>query len=321
MQFGFSQDCCDLIFQCVSTTSIAVLLNGKPCQFFKPIRGLRDGDPLSPYLFILCMEVFPRLILANEASKHVHGIKMTRNSQPISHLLFVDDCLLFAKADLEECRNLLNIIEQFSKASGQLIYFNKSGLFFSKKVHPRHQRMMSRLLKIKKINIKDAYLGDPLFIDKSKLKTFNALIEKMENKIQGWRSKILTHASRIVLIRHVLSSIPTFQMGCFRFPKKLTKKMNDIQRDFWWGKDSNSKGVYIKSYSFLCKPIARGGLGFREPIRPTLPGFLRWIEDYWMNLILYGQKILRPNTSLNALPLMQSRPRRVLGFGLVLEKV
>lgn len=135
-------------------------------------------DPLSPYLFILCMEVFSRLLSHLETKKKVQGIKLTPKATP-SSLFFADDLLLFTKADLDSCKNLLESIQMFIKASGQAINFTKSGLFFSKKVHNKHQGIICRLMKIKQINIKDTHLGMPLFVDRSKLKFFDIIIEKM----------------------------------------------------------------------------------------------------------------------------------------------
>lgn len=148
--FGFSEHWCKLIYQCLSTSSIVVLLNGQPCSEFKPSRGIRQGDPLSPYLFILCMEVFSRLLSHLQNTKQVQGIKLTPKSPPISHLFFADDLLLFTKADLGSCKNLLEAIHTFSVASGQVINFEKSGLFFSKKVHNKHIGIICRMMKIKK---------------------------------------------------------------------------------------------------------------------------------------------------------------------------
>lgn len=170
--FGFNNEVCQLIEQCISTTFISVLLNGTPGASFKPSRGLRQGDPLSQYLFIICMKIFSRLLLNQEHKKLLHGVKIAPKSEPISHLFFAHDCLLFLKVDLVECRNLLDTIYIFSKASGQIINFEKSGVFFSKKVEPKHKRMMSKLLKINQIDLKDSYLGAPLFPDRSKIKTF-----------------------------------------------------------------------------------------------------------------------------------------------------
>ena len=85
---GFSQKWQNLIFNCISTVSFSVLLNGSPCQKFHPQRGLHQGDPLSPYLFILCAEVFSGLLNKAQAEKGLHGIEIARGAPRINHLFF-----------------------------------------------------------------------------------------------------------------------------------------------------------------------------------------------------------------------------------------
>lgn len=114
------------------------------------------------------MDIFSRLMLSQEHNILLDGVKITPKSEHISHPFLAYDCLLFVKDNLVECRNLLTTIYLFSKASCQLINFEKSGIFFSKKVQHKHQRIMSKLLKIKYISLKDPYLASPIFMDKSK---------------------------------------------------------------------------------------------------------------------------------------------------------
>lgn len=85
---GFCDFFCDMIFECISTVSTSSLLNGLPGETFKPERGLRQGDPLSPYLFIVCMESFSRALLQAENGNHIHGIQMNQNFPSIFHLFF-----------------------------------------------------------------------------------------------------------------------------------------------------------------------------------------------------------------------------------------
>ncbi|XP_026377760.1 uncharacterized protein LOC113272068 [Papaver somniferum] len=118
-KLGFCNKWCNLINQCINTTSVFILLNGSSCQPFNPSRGLRQGDPISPYLFILCMEGFSRMLCKAESMKKIHGIKPSIYSPSINHLLLADDCLLFCKGKDQEIRNLLDIINKFSAASGQ----------------------------------------------------------------------------------------------------------------------------------------------------------------------------------------------------------
>ncbi|XP_026451285.1 uncharacterized protein LOC113351535 [Papaver somniferum] len=92
----------------------------------------------------------------------------------------------------------------------------------------------------------------------------------MESKSKGWKSLVLPQICRAVLNRVVLSSILNYLMGCFLLPIGITNKIDAIQRDFWWGKDSGGRGFYPRAWPYLCKPIAKGGLGFRNAHRFNL---------------------------------------------------
>lgn len=100
--FGFNDKWINWVMQCISTVSFSILINGGPMGFFNPMRGLRQGDPLSPFLFILGAEVLSRLIQKAEESGAIHGIKAARGCQAISHLQFVDDLLIFSQANQDE---------------------------------------------------------------------------------------------------------------------------------------------------------------------------------------------------------------------------
>lgn len=128
-KLGFSSQWCNLVNQCISTVSASVLLNWVPCEQFSPSKGLRQGDPLSPYLFIIRMEMLSRAISNAEERNLIHGIKFGPTAPSISHLLFSEDLLIFSKASKSESENILSILNEFSLASSQLINMEKSGIF------------------------------------------------------------------------------------------------------------------------------------------------------------------------------------------------
>lgn len=130
-RMAFPQKFRHWIMQCVSTVSYSLLINGEPSRKFKPLCGLRQGDPLSPYLFILVMEAFSRLIAYAESQGLIEGIKISRSSPPISHLFFADDSLLFFKAKPQSCATVKSLITEFSKLPGEVINFSKSVIMFS----------------------------------------------------------------------------------------------------------------------------------------------------------------------------------------------
>ncbi|MCH90195.1 retrotransposon protein putative unclassified, partial [Trifolium medium] len=131
---GFPLKMINTILKCVSTVSFSILINGVPSNPFSPQRGLRQGDPLSPYLFIICANVFSELISKAQSQNLIHGAKISNGAPEISHLLYADDSLLFCRANKEEVSVMQNIIDKYQRASGQLVNIHKSEMIFSKGV-------------------------------------------------------------------------------------------------------------------------------------------------------------------------------------------
>lgn len=111
---------CQIIFHCISTSAISLLLNGAPCKPFTPTRGLQQGDSLSLYIFIICMDALSRLFMQAESRKLIHGVKPARGGPSVSHLFFADDILLFLKAKTSEIKHAHDILIRFINASGQV---------------------------------------------------------------------------------------------------------------------------------------------------------------------------------------------------------
>ncbi|XP_026433772.1 uncharacterized protein LOC113331256 [Papaver somniferum] len=259
-QIGFSPQWCNLIHQCISTTSMVVLVNGSPGKFFKPSRGLRQGDPLSPYLFLFCMESLSRYLTHAETQQQIQGIKICKDAPAINHLLFVDDCMIFCKANMQECNNLIQIFYEFGKSSGKLINFSKFGIFFSKNTAPDIDDNISNTMKVQRINTYDKYLRSPLFTTKSKIQAFNLCVYKLKFRFAGWKTNLST-AGKMTVIQSVTSTSSIYQMNCFKIPKTTCNEINAIQRDFFWNKEQDkSEGLYYFAWDGVNKPKELGGL-------------------------------------------------------------
>jgi hypothetical protein len=110
---GFPQNITNIIMNCVSTVTFAILINGRCSKSFSPQRGLRQGDPLSPYLFILCADVLSHLITNAKNEKKIKGVKVAHGAPEITHLFFADDSLMFCRANNGEVTHLTNIITTY----------------------------------------------------------------------------------------------------------------------------------------------------------------------------------------------------------------
>ena len=107
-----------LIMSCISSVSYSVLLNGQPVGFIKPERGLRQSDPLSPYLFLMCAMGLQSLLHSAEMEGHIQGVAICLNGPRVSHLFFADDSILFCRAKEEECQKILDILAIYERGSG-----------------------------------------------------------------------------------------------------------------------------------------------------------------------------------------------------------
>ena len=147
------------IVQCITTVSYSVLVNGEPTKSFKPSAGLRHGDPLSPYLFILCMETLSTKLCASQITKEMQGIKIARTAPSLSHLFFAGDALFFFKAIPKNCWFLKSLLQEFCEKSGELINYEKSQVMFSPNTPRRFIKLMRKPLGVKNSNSFGTYLG------------------------------------------------------------------------------------------------------------------------------------------------------------------
>jgi hypothetical protein len=174
---GFPSNLVQTIMRCVSSVSFSILVNGQPSQKFKPNRGIRQGDPLSPYLFILCADVFSNMISNKQNQSLINGLAIAQSTPKISHLFFADDSLIFCKAKKEEATQLKAIFEEYQRISGQQINMEKSEMTFSPKLYHHIKEEFHDILPLPITNNITKYLGMPTQIGHSKHVVFNFIMD------------------------------------------------------------------------------------------------------------------------------------------------
>ncbi|GAU35043.1 hypothetical protein TSUD_30090 [Trifolium subterraneum] len=261
---NFPQTMVNTIMKCVSTVSFSILVNGTPTNTFFPKRGLRQGDPISPYLFIICADVLSALITKAQQSKLVHGVKVAPGAPEITHLFFADDSLMFCRANKEETSQIRSIITQYQQASGQLVNYHKSELIFSKKVPQTMKQTIHHILPMAIVDHYSKYLGRPTYIGRSKTQVFNFIQDKIWKKLKGWKENYLSFAGRGTLIKAVAQAIPTYLMSTFIIPKGLCDQMESMMSRFWWGSNVDKRKIHWVSWKKTCKQKKTGGMGFRD---------------------------------------------------------
>ena len=141
VNLGFNNKLIDLIMHCVSYVSYLVIINGETFGNITPTKGIRQGDPLSLYLFLLYVEGLSALIHEAARNQPISRISICRGCPIITHLFFADDSLLFCKTKAHECQKLVSILKNYEAASGQKIYTDKSSVFFSPNTPIRNKRL------------------------------------------------------------------------------------------------------------------------------------------------------------------------------------
>ena len=263
-QMGFHQKWISLMTECISTISYSILVNGEPHGYIQPSRGLRQGDPLSPYLFLLCAEGLHSLIHKARLVGDIQGISLCRGGPRITHLFFADDSLLFSKATPRACETIQSILSQYENASGQQVNREKTAIYFSKHTPEASQNDIKEALEVPIIRQYEKYLGLPSFVGRNRSESLTQIKERVWQKLKGWKEKLLSQAGREILIKAVAQAIPTYSMSCFRLPSKLCTDLESMVRRFWWSNKTDQRKIHWIAWRKLCQPKNKGGLGFRD---------------------------------------------------------
>lgn len=118
---GFSDSWVNMVMKCITTVSFSVRVNRVFSDIFKPTMGIRQGNPISAYLFLLCAKGLTSMLKNSGPNYTARGLKVSQHAPWISHLLFVDDCLIFMKATGSNAQFIVDILDDYHKGSGQLV--------------------------------------------------------------------------------------------------------------------------------------------------------------------------------------------------------
>jgi hypothetical protein len=176
---GFGERWIALIMMFVRTVKYSVIVNGNPCGIITPSRGIRQGDPISPYLFLICAEALSAMITRANGDERLTGVPTSKRGPRISHLFLVDDNLLFCRATLMQWNHLSSILKVYEEASGQKMNENKTAIFFSKNTTETDKEQIQGVAGIPTNHRYDTYLGLPALMGRSRTKAFKSITERV----------------------------------------------------------------------------------------------------------------------------------------------
>lgn len=197
LALGFHQKWVHLIMKCVTTVTYSVLINDQPHGLITPQRGLRQGDPLSPFLFVLCAEGLPHLLSQAEREGKITGLRFGAHGPSIHNLLFADDCLFTCRAEESQCLHLMDILRKYGLVTGQVINPSKSSIMFGKGVLDESKTMVKQTLGISKEGRKQNTLGSRRVLQGQKSSFFHTSKRSLESGSQaGMQKHFLREAKR-----------------------------------------------------------------------------------------------------------------------------
>eukprot|EP00253_Pinus_taeda_P019452 PITA_19452 len=261
---GFRYDFVKWIMSCVSSSSIAVLINGAASNFFNPERGLRQGCPLSPLLFLLAAKGISLMIHDAKRQGTLKGIEVAENLW-VTHLLFVDDIIMFSNGSLEDCKTIKRILDLFLKAIGLCINERKSSLTSSGLSEDMvHSVKMVLNFDVKTLEDTFKYLGFLLKPDNYRIKDWTWILAKIESKLKHWSFRWLSRAGRLVLIKSVLMAVPVFWASLTWVPKGVLSQIDKVCSRFLWAGSKSEKVTPWIAWDKVARPKEWGGWGIKN---------------------------------------------------------
>ncbi|KAK3226139.1 hypothetical protein Dsin_006001 [Dipteronia sinensis] len=241
-KLGFSSKWVGLIMRYISSVTYSVLINGEVCGNIIPTRGLRQGDPLSFFIFLICAEGLTSLLHQAQIRGDISGFQCSRGGLVITHLFFADDSLIFTKANEKNCVSIKEILAVYWRASGQAINFAKSAMCISHSFSVLEGQALVSRVGIKLVECHKNYLGLPCFTGRSKRKIFASIVDRVWGKIKRWGEK-----------------------NAFCGRKRDSSQNGDSGNLVLCHEHVPiTSGLNQGNSQHLCKPKSEGGLGFQD---------------------------------------------------------
>ncbi|GJV38840.1 RNA-directed DNA polymerase, eukaryota [Tanacetum coccineum] len=289
--FGFGSKWCSWIRGCLHSGMASVLLNGSPTFEFQFHCGLKQGDPLAPYLFILIMESLHLSLSRAIEAGIFKGIKIG-SSLNISHLFYADDAVFIGEWSIANLSGITHILHCFSLLSGLSINLKKSHLLG---VGIRSEDVNAAALYFGCSTMKTPfkYLGVMVGGNSSTFQAWDDTIGKLKARLSNWKLKTLSVGGRLTLLKSVLGSTPIYNMSIYKVPKSVLQTMESIRRNFFNGVQCDERKIVWIKWAKVLASKKYGGLGVSSFYALNRALLFKWVwrfisrdNSLWCRLIM-----------------------------------
>lgn len=282
---GFNEVARDLIFRNICSIAYSFYINGEIVGRVNATRGVRQGDPLSPLLFVLAQQVLSLNLQKLINTGRIGSYKVGRNEMSLSHLLYAEAVLLFTNGSSRSLHAPMGLLHSYEKSSRQSVSLEKSSFYVGRKAaHRATQIRQITGMVLREFPIR--YLGVPIFAGRSKLFYFEHLVDKVHRKLEGWKAQLLNFAGKLTLIKSVLSSMHTYTLASTNVPSTTIKRIEQIMFNFLWHSKGENR-VHWVNWNSVCVLKKRESWGLNGSRRYKSVS-MENLYGVCCNAILYG---------------------------------
>ncbi|GJX60020.1 RNA-directed DNA polymerase, eukaryota, reverse transcriptase zinc-binding domain protein [Tanacetum coccineum] len=290
-RFGFGEKWCGWIQNCLLSSKGSVIVNGSPTKEFQFHRGLKQGDPLSPFLFLLIMESLHISMQRVVDAGLFRGIQVGSSLQ-VSHLFYADDAVFMGHWSEANIDTILRVLDCFYHASGLRINMLKSKLMgisvSSDKVDQAAKKIGCAILQVP-----FSYLGSKVGCLMSRIQSWSEIVNNILTRLSKWKLKTLSIGGRLTLLKSVLGSLPIYHMSLFKVPAKVLLNMESIRCHFFNGIEHNGKKPIWVKWNKVLASKEKGGLGVSSFYALNRALLFKWVWRFCTQQSALWTKIIK----------------------------
>ncbi|KAJ0510703.1 putative RNA-directed DNA polymerase [Helianthus annuus] len=275
IQMNFPVKWCSWIMALVTSARASVLVNGSPTQEFPCFRWLRQGDPISPFLFVMAMEAMTGIMKKACLEGLYNGLACGNDGPILSHLIYADDMVFLGEWSGSNARNLRRLLRCFHLISGLKVNMRKCSLF-GVGVGNQEVEELANILRCKKGSFPFSYLGLQVGANMSLARYWNTILDTFRNRLSIWKAKNLSIGGRVTLLKSVLNSLPTYYFSLYRAPESVLEALDKIRRVFFWGGSEEKAKLNWVKWQKVIAPVEYGGLGLGSLKDANLAMLAKW---------------------------------------------